>query len=277
MKKIWRRLSFSSEYNPLRKHPSNESLNSLTPRGRDRSASPLATVQEEDSHYFSTPVEKIESVMMTTSTRSKRLVEEDQKKKWEDEAQELRLRYTALFLPYAAEVYANYPVILEFVTKYEVSTSSRGQGPHDAPCKSFKDMFATIKRHELVDETVILAALVLMARCVVTSSNPAESKRVKSCDAPNSLFFHDMPASTRIYVTRENIRMFFVACLLLANKYMEDKPYDNYTYASLGQCSLPSLNQWELMVLKCISFDLVVDKAEIDELLQSLKSGESFI
>eukprot|EP01134_Creolimax_fragrantissima_P003654 CFRG3654T1 len=55
-----------------------------------------------------------------------------------------------------------------------------------------------------------------------------------------------------------------LACLILANKFIQDSAYSNKSWSVWSDVALAEINNLELAVIKCIGFDLYIQKEEFD-------------
>ncbi|KNC85677.1 hypothetical protein SARC_02161 [Sphaeroforma arctica JP610] len=66
----------------------------------------------------------------------------------------------------------------------------------------------------------------------------------------------------------------WLACLILANKFIHDSAYSNKSWSTWSSCSLQSINEMELNVTLCMEFDFYVGKEEFERAQVSFENTE---
>lgn len=72
-------------------------------------------------------------------------------------------------------------------------------------------------------------------------------------------------------ITPWSLHRIYFACCVLAAKWLEDTPFDNQYYASVGGISTFELNKVETALLSLLDFNVFVSRATVDQTWRSLE------
>ncbi|KAH3761875.1 cyclin p1 [Pelomyxa schiedti] len=78
-------------------------------------------------------------------------------------------------------------------------------------------------------------------------------------------------------ITYFNVHRLFITCIVLANKYLEDRVFNNVFYSKVGGISLTDLNRMEKTLLNLLKFDLYVDVQQYSRYLALVTSCSSSV
>ena len=76
------------------------------------------------------------------------------------------------------------------------------------------------------------------------------------------LYVDRVCSARRLWLTRTNVHRLFLACCVVASKWVQDVLYDNARMAKVGGVKLAELNALELSVLETLGWSVAVSEAE---------------
>jgi hypothetical protein len=82
------------------------------------------------------------------------------------------------------------------------------------------------------------------------------------------LYVDRVCSARRLSLTRTNVHRLFLACSVVASKWVQDVLYDNARMAKVGGVKLAELNALELRVLETLGWSAAVSEAEYSAKLQ---------
>jgi Cyclin, N-terminal domain len=65
-------------------------------------------------------------------------------------------------------------------------------------------------------------------------------------------------------------RLHLVACIVIANKFLDDQPHCNSSFCQLARTDLKQLNRTEVKVLQQLDYQLNCSEFEVDTMAQSI-------
>ena len=81
------------------------------------------------------------------------------------------------------------------------------------------------------------------------------------------LAFHYINELAKNYIITDDIYiLLFVTCLMIANKYLEDVPFDNKTYSRLINMNIYVLNELEIEIIKYFDYNLTVSMDQVEKI-----------
>lgn len=106
------------------------------------------------------------------------------------------------------------------------------------------EIFSLLAKHDVVDEEAVLAALVFLSRLTI---------------------------SGKVEITAGNVDGLFLVAVMVAHKFSNDTPYDNVTFAQIGDVDIEDLNTVELELLKWLSWKLFYTKEDLRTTIDLLR------
>ena len=154
-----------------------------------------------------------------------------------------------------------------FLKELEASLEDNPRARFTTPINSFDHIFKQVDKHpEVASYKSHLLAIVYFKRLFFVKDVYMVEDNKHYTESSMYLSVPYVKPYPYLIISKNNMRLIWLACLIIANKILYDIPYNNWTFARMAGTVVSIINEVELAVLNTLRFGLNCDEEKIQKI-----------